>query len=237
MKAKWQQQMRLAIAALTLAGVVVTSTGCGIIWPVRERRDAPEKSGFLGDYSQLAPQEGYKAQEVYINPNAAWVKYNAVYIDSVTLWIKDPSKKPSPEDAQMLTDMLYKSLVDKVGAKFVLAQRPGPGVVRVRVAMTEAKGASVALNAITTVIPQLRAVTTLGGLAADSAVLVGSASGEAEMLDSVTNERLAAAIDALAGTKGLMRAFSKWADVQAACDDWGERAANFLIKQGMKPKA
>jgi hypothetical protein len=237
MKSKWQQQVRLAIAALTLAGVAVTSTGCGLIWPVRERRDAPAQSGFLGDYSQLAPKEGYKAQEVYINPNAAWLNYNAVYIDSVSLWITDPSKRPSPEDAQMLTDMLYKSLSDKVGAKFALAQHPAAGVIRVRVALTEAKGARVALNAITTVIPQLRLVTTLGGLAADSAVLVGAASAEAEILDSVTNQRLAAAIDALAGTKGLMRAFSKWADVQAACDDWGDRMTNFLIKQGMKPKA
>jgi hypothetical protein len=53
---------------------------------------------------------------------------------------------------------------------------------------------------------------------ASGALLVGAASGEAELLDSVTNERLAAAVGAVAGTKGLLRAFSKWADVQNACD-------------------
>jgi hypothetical protein len=228
---------RLILVTLTLAAVALSSTGCGIIKPLRQRRGEAEHAGFLKDYSQLQSQEGYQAKEVYINPQAAWSRYNAVYIDSVALWVSDPSKAPSQEDQQMLTDMLYKSLADKVGEKFKLADRPGPGVIRVRAALTQAKGAKVALNAITTVIPQLRVVATLGGVAADSATLVGSASVEAELLDSVTNERLAAAIDAVAGTKGLLRAFSKWADVQNACDRWAERMRDFLVKQGVRPKA
>jgi len=218
-------------------GVALTSTGCGMIRPLRQRRGEAEQSGFLRNYSQLQPQEGYDAKEVYINPGAAWSKYNAVMIDSVTLWITDPSKQPSPEDAQMLTDMFYKALSDKIGEKFTLVNRPGPGVLRVRAALTEAKGARVALNAITTVIPQLRVVTTLGGVAADTAVLVGAASGELEVVDSVTNERFAAAIDELAGTKGLLRAFSKWADVENACNRWAERARDFFVKQGVRAKA
>ena len=33
----------------------------------------------------------------------------------------------------------------------------------------------------------------------------------------------AAGVDELAGTKGLLRAFSKWADVENACNRWAER--------------
>jgi uncharacterized protein DUF3313 len=233
MQAKWHG--RVIIAALTLA-VVASSTGCGIIRPLRQRRGEPEHAGFLKDYSQLHPQEGYEAQEVYVNPNAAWSNYNAVYVDSVTMWVNDPSKAPSKEDEQMLTDMLYKALFEKIGEKFTMVDHPGPGVIRVRAALTQAKGARVALNAITTVIPQLRLVSTLGGVAADTAALVGSATVEAELVDSVTNERLAAAIDAMAGTKGLLRAFSKWADVQNACNNWAERTRDFLVKEGVRQK-
>jgi hypothetical protein len=221
-------------AALLVA--LAFMAGCGIIRPLRQRRGEAEHAGFLKDYSQLQPQEGYQAKEVYVNPQAAWSSYNAIFIDSVVLWVNDPSKAPSKEDQQMLTDMLYKALADKLGEKFALADRPGPGVIRLRAALTEAKGARVALNAITTVIPQLRVVSTLGGVAADTATLVGAASLEAEMVDSITNERLAAAVDAVAGTKGLLRAFSKWADVQKACDTWAERARDFLVKQGVRPK-
>jgi hypothetical protein len=233
---KSNRHARVIIAALTLAAVALSSTGCGIIKPLRQRRGEAEHAGFLKDYSQLQPQEGYAAKEVYINPNAAWSQYNAVFIDSVTLWVDDPSKQPSKEDAQMLTDMFYKALADKIGEKFTLADRPGPGVIRVRAALTQAKGAKVALNAVTTVIPQLRLLTTVGGVGADTATLVGSASGEAELVDGVTNERLAAAVDALAGTKGLLRAFSKWADVQNACNRWAERMRDFLVKQGVQQK-
>lgn len=174
---------------------------------------------------------------MYVNPNAAWSQYDAVFIDSVTLWINDASRQPSKDDAQMLTDMMYKALSDKLGEKFRLADRPGPGVIRVRAALTEAKGASVALNAVTTVIPQLRVVSMVGGVAADTATLVGAASGEAELVDSVTNERLAAAVDSVAGTKGVLRAFSKWADVENACNRWAERMRDFLVKQGVRQKA
>jgi hypothetical protein len=236
LKANGYRMARVVIIALTLGGIALSSAGCGVVRPLRERRGEPEHAGFLKDYSQLQPQEGYQAQEVYVNPQAAWSKYNAIFIDSVTLWMADPSKAPSKDDEQMLTDMLYKALAEKIGEKFRRADRPGPGVIRVRAALTQAKGANVPLNAITTVIPQLRMVSTLGGVAADTAVLVGAASVEAELVDSITNERLAAAVDAVAGTKSLVRAFSKWADVQNACNNWAERLRDFLIKQGVRQK-
>jgi hypothetical protein len=213
---------------LTLAAVTLSSAGCGIIKPTRGRRGDAPHSGFLGDYSQLAEKEGYAAQEVYINPTAPWSTYKAIYIESVSMWVNEESSELKPEDRQMLTDMLYKSMHDKLAEKFTLVDRPGLGVIKLRMALTQEKGAKVAMNAITTVIPQLRLVSTLGGLAADTAALVGSASAEMDATDSITNDRLAAASDSRAGTKGILRAFSKWADVQAICDYWGEHARDFL---------
>jgi len=32
--------------------------------------------GFLGDYSQLEPREGWPDQEVYFNPNAQWSQFS-----------------------------------------------------------------------------------------------------------------------------------------------------------------
>jgi hypothetical protein len=227
----------VVIVALALGGVVLASAGCGIVKPTRGRRGEAVQSGFLGDYSQLKEQEGYAAQEVYINPGAQWSKYTAFHIESVSMWVSDASKKPSPEDQQMITNMLYKALHDKLAENFKLVDHPGPGIVKLRFAFTQAKGAIVPLNVITTVIPQARLLATVVGLSADTAALVGSASMEAEALDSITNERLAAAVDARAGTKGILRAFSKWADVQAICDYWAGRTRDFFVKQGVRQKA
>jgi len=222
------------IALLTLAGLV--ASGCDIIKPTRGRRGDAEHTGFLGDYSQVSEQEGYAAQEVYINPRASWPKYHAVYIESVSMWIVDESKKPSVEDQQMITDMLYTSMRAKLGENFKVVDQPGAGVIKLRFAFTQAKGAMVALNVVTTVVPQLRTVSTVGGLGTDTAVLVGAAAMEGEARDSITNERLAAVVDARAGTKGITRAFSKWADVQAICDHWAERTRVFFVKQGVRQK-
>ena len=225
------------VAMIALTVVALAAAGCGILWPTRGRHfEDTERSGFLGDYSQLAPREGFDAQEVYVNPKTVWSRYDALHIEAVTLWVSDESKKPDPKDQRMLTDMLYKAMHDKLGEKFELVKEPGPGVINLRLALTEAKGARVALNTVTTVIPQLRAVSTIGGLGTDTAALVGAASAELEATDAITNERLAAAVDSRAGTKGVLRMLSKWADVEAIDNHWAERTRDFFVAQGVQQK-
>jgi hypothetical protein len=237
MNSKAHRNVWTALAVITLAALALTSVGCGIIRPTRGRHfEDAQHSGFLRDYSQLAPREGFDAQEVYVNPDAAWHGYNAIHIESVSIWVSDEAKKPDPKDQQMLTDMLYKALSEKLGEKFKLVDHPGPGVIQLRAAFTDAKGARVALNTVTTVIPQLRAVSTIAGLGTDTAALVGAASMEAEATDAITNDRLAAVVDSRAGTKGITRMLFKWADVQAICDHWGERARDFFVAQGVQQK-
>jgi hypothetical protein len=229
--------IRLVIATIALVSVAAVSIGCGIIRPTRGRHfEEAEHAGFLRDYSQLGPREGFDAQEVYVRPNTAWKDYSAIQIESVSLWIRDQSEKPSAEDQKKITDMLYKSLHEKLGEKFKIVNEPGPGVIQLRAAFTEAKGARVALNTVTTVIPQARAVSTILGLGTDTAALVGSASMEAEATDAITNDRLAAVVDSRAGTKGITRMLTKWGDVQAICDHWGERARDFFVNQGVQQR-
>ncbi|TMA25487.1 MAG: DUF3313 domain-containing protein [Deltaproteobacteria bacterium] len=87
------------VAGVALASLALASAGCGIIRPTRGRHfEEVERSGFLGDYSELGPREGFEAQEVYVNSKAQWPHYDAIYIQSVTLWVNDPDKKPDPKD-------------------------------------------------------------------------------------------------------------------------------------------
>ena len=75
-------------------------------------------------------------------------------------------------------------------------------------------------------------------LAGDTATMVGSATVEMEVLNSVTNERLAAAVDDRAGTKVLFakRAYTTWGDVQAACSYWAGRISWQLARHGVQRK-
>lgn len=228
---------RLFTTALGLALVVGVSgiIGCAA---TRHRREAPAPSGFLADYSQLGKVEGYDAHTVYIAPDVDWASYYAIHVDSVTLWTAEGSTgKLSDDEKQLLTDMLYASLHDALGKRFLMADRSGPHTIEVRAAITQARGANRPLNVATTVVPQLRVLSTIVGMAADTAVIVGSATVEIDVTDSLTDRRLAAATDSRAGTKALGRAFSKWADVKAAADFWAERVATFFVRQGVQQRS
>ena len=226
-----QHAKRIAIGILFMSLALAVSCA-----PLRQRRAPVQTSGFLGDYSQLQKNPGYPAYLTYINPNADWTKYNAVMIDSVSLWGK--AEDLPEQDRQMITGMMYNALYDALSKNFTIATAPGANVIRLRGAITEAKSSKVALNVVTSVIPQLRLLSTVGGMAADTAKIVGEASAEMELVDSVTGDRLAAAVDRETGTKALIRGdkFSKWGDVKDACDYWAGRVDKFLVKQGVQQK-
>ena len=228
-----RQQILRALGPILLLFLVVDLAGCAA---TRARRGKAKESGFLRDYSQLEPKEGYKEQLVYINPNAVFSRYDAIEIDSVTLWANQDQGKLSAKDKQMLTDLLYKALHKQLGMAFVITDQAGPSVLRFRAALTQAKGANVPLKTITTIVPQLRMATMAGGLAADTAMTVGSATVEAEILDSITHERLIAVVDQRAGNKTLGTMLKKWGDVEKACEYWAEQAKVALLRIGVRRK-
>lgn len=227
-----QGRSKLLLAGALLACLSL-AVGCA---PLRQRRAPVERSGFLGDYSQLQKNEKYSAYLIYINPAAKWSNYNAIMLDSVSLW--GNTDKLSAEDRQKITGIMYDAMYDTLSKNFAVVTAPGPNVIRLRGAITEAQGSNVALNTVTSVIPQLRLVSTVGGMAADTATLVGEASGELEAVDSVSGERLAAGVDRQTGTKALLRGskFDKWGDVQDACKYWADRIDKFLVQNGVRQK-
>ena len=231
---RWRRVRQRMIAGTLLASLTL-SVGCA---GLRQRREPVEPSGFLGDYSQLQENDQYKAYLIYINPTARWSQYNAIMIDSVSFW--GSSSDLSPEDRQKIAGFMYNALHDTLGKNFAIVGAPGVGVLRVRGAITEAKGAKVALNVVTSVVPQLKVLTTVGGMAADTANVVGEAGAEMEIVDSVTGVRLAAAVDRQTGTKALIRGgskFSTWGDVEEACKYWAGRLDKFLVDNGVRQAA
>jgi hypothetical protein len=111
-----------------------------------------------------------------------------------------------------------------------MVDRPGPGTLRIRAAITEAKGARVVGNTITTVIPQARLLSTLTGLATNTQAFVGKAAIEGEITDSMSGRRLVAVVDERAGGKTLRGLGGKWKDVDNAFQYWAERLRTRLAE-------
>ena len=213
---------------LLVTGVLALSLGVGACAETR-KTGSPTMHGFLGDYSQLSKDTSGRVTLIYVNPAADWRSYNAIMIDSVTLWkSSSTSKQLSPKDAQMLTDHFYDALHDELGKTFRIVDRPGIGVMRVRGAITEAKGAIVPVNVATTLHGGAKVATTVVGVATDTQIWVGKATFEGEVRDSVSDVQLMAAVDERAGAKNILVGLRKWSEVKRALDTWAENLSERL---------
>ena len=193
-----------------------------------------EKSGFLGDYSQL--KEGKRAMVkegsedealwVYKNPAADWRKYTKIQLDPVTLWMsqKDSQLKDvSVEDRQRLSAVLWSQLDEQLRKDYQMTSQAGPDVMRIQVAITEAGDSNATLDTVTSIIPQTRVLTGAKGVATGVSGFTGSASAELKVTDTDTGAILIAAVDRRGGTKSLRGVTNEWHDVEEAYRFWAEK--------------
>jgi hypothetical protein len=209
--------------------VTLLAAGCATTEQVRE----VEKSGFLGDYSELQPGGEGQVALRYINPRAQFSRYSKVLIDPVTLWVSEGSSVSGVpvEDRKMLVDYVHTALSDSLGKDYALVGEPGPGVMRLRVAITEAQQAPVVMSTVSNVVPQMLVLSNLKKMVTGTQAFVGGAAVEGELLDATTGERLAAFVDRRSGGKSIERiGAGSWNDFKNACQVWADLLAKRLAE-------
>jgi len=164
----------------------------------------PLKTGFLGDYSMLRPGQEGEALLVYKNPQADWKSYDKAMVDSVIIWRdkNSPLKDEWKADLQRLADYFWDKIVKALMPNYKIVNKPGPGVMRVTVAMTEAE-----------------------------ASFIGAASVEAKITDAQSGTLLMAVIDRRGGTKSLSSAFDSWSDVEESYQYWAKKLRYRLCRE------
>ena len=193
-------------------------------------------SGFLGDYSQLRKGQGDEVQLIYIRPNVNWAAYNKIMIDPITAYANpgQPLAKLSEEHLNALVKYLWVAMSEQVGKDFQIVNAAGPGVLRLRIALTEAGANKPIMGVVSSVVPVGVAVSLLKTAVTGSGTGTGYARVEAEVLDSMTKQRLVAGVDAQSGNKrDFYGSFFKWDDAQDAFDNW----AALLHKRLMELRA
>jgi hypothetical protein len=219
------------MAALFAIGLLA---GCAT---TRQIRGAAKPSGFLHDYSQLQEGEKGDTKLIYVREDIEWSQYDSILIDTVTIWFSEDANQLPVDEQQKITDLAYHAMHGELAKSFNMVEQPGPGVLRLRVAVSEAQGARVVGKAVTSIVPQLRLLTTVGGVATNTQVFVGKVGMEAEMLDSMTDERVGAAVDERSGTKAIRAIGGKWKDVRLAFEAWGGRLRERLVNLGVRTTA
>jgi hypothetical protein len=180
------------------------------------------KTGFLMDYSQLKPGGDDRAALVYIKPGAQLKPYTKLMFDRITVMLSDQAeyKAVDPSVLKELTDYYQSAIFKALKGGYEIVDKPGPGVLRVRVAITELKPSKPLANTMSTIIPVGIVVAGATKATTGDNLGTGEAGTEFEMIDSVTGERLAAAVDRRQGGKGVFR--GEWEDTKDAFDYWAQ---------------
>jgi hypothetical protein len=186
-------------------------------------------SGFLGaDSAKLTIGSDKQAGLRYINPAAQWMQYKKVMVAPVTFWGADTTKI-SATDQQTLVNYFQQQLKEQVGKKMPIVDQPGPGVLKVAVALTDAEAATPGLRSISMIVPQAHMISNLKYLATGTFPFVGAAQAELKVTDAVTGETLAAAVDKELGGGSMTTGFQwQWGDAENAINDWSQRLAEKL---------
>lgn len=218
-------------------GTATTETKTGLVGGSAGQRPPVARSGFLGDYSQLRPGGEGRAAMVYVNPKVKWSTYRRVLVDPVQFWSSDNGVPVA--DQKVLTSYFYNALRENLIKHHLrLADKPGPGVMELKVAITGATASTPVLRSVSVVVPQARVLNTAQSLATGSYAFVGSAQTEGQIVDSVTGERLAAAIDRREGGMSLQTAAQwKWGDAQNILDYWAEKTAGRIAERQERGRA
>jgi Protein of unknown function (DUF3313) len=203
-----------------------------------EKPAAPPPSGFLGsDYSLLqpdAPGSGQEAMLAYTNTSANFTLYSQIMIAPVTYWA-DSDSKISSADQQTLCNYFYTVLQKNFSKNFTVINEPGPGVVKLSVALTDATSAVPGLRTVSVIVPQAHALNLIKAGLTGTYAFVGSATGEAKLTDSVSGQLLAAWSDQRFGTAAVRNATVwQWGDADNAMNYWANGLDQRLVTLGVQ---
>lgn len=190
-------------------------------------------SGFLEDYPDFKPGPEGGADMVYLKEGVDFSVYKRVMIDHVVFFFKDDAKYKGihPEELQELSRAFHLEMAYALrgAGAYPSAEEPAPDVLRIRFAITDVVPSKPNLNAITAVMPVGLAISTIKKAKTGAHTGVGQASMEAELLDSMTNERIGAVIDTKAAEKSkLGEGLKKWGHAKDAFKFWAKRLRKWL---------
>jgi len=210
--------------------VLILTAQCMACSTTKQARTV-DKSGFLGNYSNLRKGIGDEPLLLYDNPKADCKKYDAVLIDTVTLWAKDDKsslKELTPEEHYKLRAAAEKAVRETLErAEYKIVTEPGPSVMKVRAAITEAEKSNVLMEDVTIMAPYVTGPAMALSEGRGQALFTGALAFEIDVIDSMTGERLTASVDKRVGLLDI-RNKGEWDNANDVMKSWQDRALQRL---------
>jgi hypothetical protein len=193
-----EKTMKQRIIVLAVIAITLTAAGCG----GKHRKP----TGFLSDYSKLNEESGSTLR--YLD-EAALAKYTGFIVDPIQNRIDNPDGVLTDEDIADLTSYMYDKIVEAIKASGdQIAYRPAEGVARLRIAFTD-----IDKSHPISIVPW----SSIAGLG------IGGASAEAELVDSITGQQIAAVVQSKEGqSKVPFTTLGDWTAAKQTIDTWAK---------------
>jgi hypothetical protein len=221
------RKMTAVLTGLLLVGFIASCASTGSKEPMPA---APaQQKGFLdGFYQNLEPGPEGGAKMRWLKPGVDFSSYDKIMLESVIFYFAEDSESKRIDALELkdLADACNLALVNTLKDSYPIVGQPGPGVLRVRFAITDLKASKPGLSAVSSVLPVGLGISAVKKGASGSWTGSGATSAEVMALDSVSNEVIAVAQDDRSAA--FTERFSKWGSAEEAFEFWGERLKNFM---------
>jgi hypothetical protein len=209
------------LSLIPLALGLLLLAACGTTQPEWTYED----TRFLNDYSMLQESGGSDPYLWYRNPDADFKNYDKVLLEAPTIWRPEesPLGEINDEDAKLLCKYLYLNVKKQLNEKYELAREPGPGVIRLQLAITEGSDWTEETDMMAMTVPVGIPIAASRQLRDETVAFVNAASLEGKFTDSETGELLFAAVDRWVDAKSVDGYYSSWSDVKEAYWYWAQQ--------------
>ena len=225
---------------LSLRQMVVLGAAffCAIAWQalviptLAAQEETATTTAFLGDFSDLQQARNDDDMVVYRTAEGVLTPYTRFLIDPVLIYFGSETSGGGvdPSELTRLAEYLRDAAVGQLQEvdRFEVVDAPGPGVLRIRAAITNVDPAGSVVNIATRAAAAVTTPTGVGFLV--PRVDLGSASIEVDMRDAETDERLVVVVATERGRRFLsgFRGVKPWGDVEAAFRSWAEQLRETL---------
>lgn len=218
------------------------------------------QSGFLSDYKRLAPVSWAEGIQCWRQPRLDAKHYDKVLIARIKVSLKPGQQQEiDPTDLKTLTDYFHAALVKALEPQLSVVEKPGPGVLGIRIELTNLVPTDVARSVTGTVVPYAFVAEAGSGVAtgrpAGSTPYLGETGMEMQVVDAASSVVLAECRDTQIGRKyaadldsgaagaaqtwasGYLNSFQSWSYAKNAFDKWAALTAQRLAAlRGVAPK-
>ena len=225
----------------------------------------PTRSGFLSDYARLKPVAALNGIECWRDPRLDAKRFDKVLVSRIVVTLAPPKstkegeqKTIDPNDLKTLTDYFHGSLVKALKPQMQVVDKAGPGVVVIRIALTDLVPTTVSDSLAGTLIPYAFIADAGSGVAtgrpAGSTPYMGETGMEMQFRDGGNGQIIAECRDTQIGRKyaadvngsavgaaqtwanGYMSSFQQWSYAKNAFDKWSMLVAErFAALRGVSP--